>query len=312
VLQPRLSLARCGRLPGPRCLPSGRPAGLVLARPRLLSRRLRACRVGAGHLLARCLRPRLIGAPRVRACHAALSGAGRHGSRRANRSCRPCVCPLRCRRVSRWLPDGHGSRPRLRLGCLPGMAKRLAGVSLPGVPRVRWLGLGPRGAPRVTARRRSRHPRVVGASRARPARRGGALRARGRRPGAGCLPGPWPAHAWYRVVGPLPRAAVRSGIVPGLPCRARRVPGSRHAAFLARSGRSWRQVRGPRPRASHVILVARVDGVGTWFQVRVALVGVAIGIGSAAGTALRASARPAALTIHPQPPGDGVRGSPPL
>ncbi len=199
----------------------GRPVAGFGHVPRLTGLRPRLSRPGLRCLARprRGLRPWRVAAARVSACHAALARAGRHGASETSRSRRPGVCPLRGRRVSRRLPDGHGSRPRLRwrLGRLSRPGLGLARVCLPGVPRVRRLGRAPGGTAGVTGRR-SRHRRVVGAGRARSARRRGALRARRRRPwpGAG-RPGPRPAHPGYRVIGPLPRAAVYRGIEPGLP-----------------------------------------------------------------------------------------------
>src|SRR5262249_42179866 len=55
-----------------------------------------------------------------------------------------------------------------------------------------------------------------------------------------------------------------------------------------------------------------VNGVGVSFEVGIPLVGVPFRVGGTAGPAARASVRPAALTIHPAPPGHTVRRSPPL
>src|SRR6202034_1183747 len=63
--------------------------------------------------------------------------------------------------------------------------------------------------------------------------------------------------------------------------------------------------------AARVALVARINGIGVGLQERVPLVGVPLRVGSVAGPAARASVRPAALTIHPAPPGHTVRRSPP-
>jgi hypothetical protein len=338
----RRCLARLRTRPRLRCLSAPRPAGLAVARPGLLSGRVRASLVRAwrirawriracylrpghvrtsdlgtrsrhvetrtrhietrsGHLRPGHLRPGRVSAARVR--------AGRRVSR-----CRPAA-GSRPRRPRLRRRPGRLPRPALRLPlCL---TLRLSGV---GLPRVTGMSLprrlrGPPGeAAWVTAWSRSRPARVIDAGRARTARRRGALRAGGRWPGPrsrACLPRPRAADPGHRVVGPLPRTAVRRGIVGSLPGRAWLVPGPwRHAPFLPRPGRSRRHVRGPWPLAVltvRVALVAGVNGVGARFQVGVTevgvtLIGVAVGVGSAAGAALCAPARPAPLTTHPLPP----------
>jgi hypothetical protein len=316
--RPRLSLP-VGILPWPRCLPGTRPASTVLARPRLR-------RVLSGR---------------------ALTLAGRHGSRLARYAGgRPLLGGL----VSRWLPVRPGSRRPpghwllVRLSrpalCLPGEALSLiplclplARVPLPRIPGLPWITrpLGPwarvtglprrirawpwcvhvrSGALRVGEPRRARAARGRWAwlARARLARRtlprAGSRRAR-----------PGTANARHRVVGTLPGPVGRPRVVHCLPARTRRVTGpGRRAPLRPGARRPWRYVRGAGPfmlPAARVAPVAGINGVSVSFQVGVPLVSVPLRVGSVAGPAVRASVRPAALTIHPAPPGHSVRRSPP-
>ena len=168
--------------------------------------------------------------------------------------------------------------------------------------RSRTLGIVDTRGPRAAGRRLALLP--------------GTRLARGRLPRARASRArPGSANARHRVLGTLPGPVGRRGVVDGLPAGTRRVarPG-RVAALRPGARRSWRHVRGARSfalAAARIALVARVNRVGVRFEVGIPLVGVPLRVGSAAGPAARASVRPAALTIHPVPPGHTVRRSPP-
>jgi hypothetical protein len=187
----------------------------------------------------------------------------------------------------------------------------LSRIARPRIPRPRWLG-GPAGARARTRTRRIRprplrlvEPRGPGTTRGRRALTWPGSRAA--RPWAGARRA-WPGttNAGHRVLGTLPGPVGGSGVVHRLPGRAWRVSGPwRHAALRPGPRRSWRHVRGAGAvalPAARVALVIGVDGVGVCFQVGVPLVSVAVRVGGVAGPAVRASVRPAALTIHPAPP----------
>ncbi|MDX6416256.1 MAG: hypothetical protein QOG28_876 [Trebonia sp.] len=302
--RPRLSLP-VATLPCLRSLPGTWPARTMLART-VLARPGRLRRVLAGP---------------------ALTLLRWHGSRVAGSSRGP---------VSRWRPAASrsrrppGRRPVVRRAlsalCLsreglgpPGEVLSLI-PGLPGIPG----HLRPRGAAgrarawpgRVSVR--TRPLRVVEPGRARPARWRRALLARTRL-ARGSLPRagtgrswPWAANTRHRVLGALPG---RSRVVHRLPARTWRVtrPG-RRAALRPGARRPRGRVRGAGPvtfPAARVVPVAGVNGIGVSFEVRVPLVSVPFRVGSVAGPAVRASVRPAALTIHPAPPGHTVRRSPP-
>jgi hypothetical protein len=233
----------------------------------------------------------------------------------------------------RWtpsaLPRPGGVRPLIPLRLLTARRHR-PWIARPWIPRPRRLGglTGPRGRTRTWTWTWTRTRtwcvhiwplRLVESRRPWPARGRRALltraRARASRPGAGtCRAWPGTANARHRVFGTLPRSVGQTGIVRRLPARSRRVSGPRrHAALWPGSRRPGRHVRGAGPAAvaARVPLVTGINGVGVGFQVRVPLVSVAVRVGSVAGPAVRASVRPAALTIHPAPPGPSVRHSPP-
>jgi hypothetical protein len=345
---PRLLLAVRVR-PWPSSRPGIRPAGSVLARPRLLRR------VRAGPALTR---------------------TGRRGSLVAGRACRPL---RRGSLVSRWLPGRPCPRRPPRRGPLVRLSRPARGLSLEGLSLeglalevlslealslevllliARCLLLARVPLSRVPARPRTPRPRrppglTLGTGRSRPSRltsrsrrRSWRVRVRPRTPGvrearrrpraAGrrrtLLPGtrlargrlprararrarPGTANPRHRVLGTLPGPVGRRGVVDSLPAGTRRVAGPRRVAALRPGARRpWRHVRGARSfalPAARVALVAGVDGVSVGFEVGIPLVGVPLRVGSTAGPAARASVRPAALTIHPAPPGHTVRRSPP-
>jgi hypothetical protein len=305
----RLSLA-VGSRPWLRSGPGPGPARPVLARSRLLSP--------------------------VRAGAATLAGTGRHGARAGGR---PLLGGLvsgnrPTRPGSRWPARRRplGRRPR-SARCLPGEVLSLVPLGLltagmPGtrIARIRIPAPRPGGRGAAGIRTRSRCVRirsllrVVKARRPRAARGRRALLARAGAGAGGSGAGtgwarPGAANARHRVLGTLPGPVGRSGIVRRLPARPGRVAGpGRHAALRPGSHRPGRHVRGAGPlavSAARGALVAGINGVGVGFQVRVALVGVAVRVGGVASPAVRASVRPAALTIHPAPPGPSVRRSPP-
>lgn len=327
---PRLPLAVCRlpwlrRLSRPRGLPCARPARAILAGPRLLSRVLAGTAALTGSAA-------LAGTPAMSGA-TALAGRGRHGSRRRRRA---AACPLLGGLVSRWLPVR--SRPRwpagrrrllplprsarclswvIPSGVIPSLIPRVPRIPCPRItrawiPRSRGLGGVSGGTRALCVLWRLRSPWVIEPRGARGARGSRALLARGREAGPRTrLTWPGTANARHRVAGTLPGPVV----LRCLPGGTWRIPGpGRHAALRAGPLRARRQVSGAGALtvpASRVALVTGVNGVGARFQVRVPLVSVAVGVGSATGTAMRAFARPAALTIHPVPPGHGVRCSPP-
>jgi hypothetical protein len=210
--------------------------------------------------------------------------------------------------------------------CLPGVILSLVALSpvalsliprisrIPGprIPGPRGLGGASGGTLAWCVWWRLWSPRVVEPRGARGTRRSRALLARGSGARSRArLARPGTANARHRVVGTLPGPVV----LWCLPAGTRRVSGpGRHAAVGTGSLRPWRQVSGTRAiavSAARVALVAGINGVSVGFQVRVAQVSVAVGVGGVTGMAVRASAGPAALTIHPVPPGHGVRCSPP-
>ena len=131
----------------------------------------------------------------------------------------------------------------------------------------------------------------------------------GRAPAVGLSPPgprPWAAarRERRRVLRPAPRAVGRTRVARSLARRSwwESRP-RRHTAVRAATGRAGRHVGRPGPVAG-AASVAGIDRVGAGVQggVKLGILPVAIAVGGFGGPATRATARPAALTIHPLPP----------
>ena len=124
------------------------------------------------------------------------------------------------------------------------------------------------------------------------------------------LPPPWPRpraparRERRRVFRPGPRAVRRAPVARRLARRSgRKSRPRRHAPVGAAAGRPGRHVGRPGSVAG-AASVAGIDRVGAGVQggVKLGILRVAIAVGGFGGPATRATARPAALTIHPLPP----------
>jgi len=220
-----------------------------------------------------------------------------------------CAIPL-VPEIARSLESLTGPRSRRRPAARP-VLRPLARSWRPAARPLRSPGVAVAVPRRVRARPRFlRLVEPLGPWAARGS--GTLLSGRGR---AGTGPGRARARAantGHRVLWALPGPVLGCLVVAGLPAAARRVAGAwlvswpgRGRALLAGARRPWRVGR-PGPVAVPAAgkrLVPGVDGVSVRFQVGVLLVGVVISVGGVIGPAKRASARSAALTTHPAPPG---------
>jgi hypothetical protein len=227
---------------------------------------------------------------------------------------RPITRPVRASRLARPprlpLASAVGLRPALRLVVIRTVAAGTLGAW------AAWGSRGPVGGSPVPVRHHGLlHCRADAAGRLRP----GALI--GRAP-AVCLapPGPWPwaatGRARRRFVWPRPRAVRRAHgrVARCRPRRPRRLiclappRPQRRAALLAVAQRAGRHVSRPWPVAG-MAAVTGIDRVGARVQggaEQLSVLWVAVAVGGFGGPATRATARPAALTIHPVPPDQSV------